>query len=169
MGVERSGSMDDHVIDINQYLERGSENQERGTFSLWGSDGDRVRLAMPVWRAISLLAGVRGGVFYMSGAPGELRVSPFFVLDLEQEPARIDCPGDVLEPLLQKEPSAVAASRDGAVAVLLSVDEVRRWFLVLFGRDRTQPLAGRTREHLLFLAGECAGLLSMAEDSAGET
>jgi len=159
--------MDDRVIDINEYLAREEEDPGRGTFSLWGSDGGRVRFAMPVWRAISLLSGTRGGVVYGLGEVGELRVSPYFLLDLEEEPARTECPAEAVRPLLQKAPPAMAVTDGSAVAVLLGQEDVRRWFLVVLGVDAKQPVVGRTREHLLFLAGECAGLLFSRPPSDG--
>jgi len=49
------------------------------------------------------------------------------------------------------------------LAVLLGEDDERRWFLQLLGGSSGTALEGKARETLLFLAGECAGLLFFRE------
>lgn len=146
--------MDDDIIQLSDYLDEG---ERQTTFSLEGGEGERSRLALPVWRAVYLLDGDRGGVVWTSspgGAPHAL-----FVLDLGANPARTDFGAGVVEGFGGREPPAVRV-RDEGVAVLLARDEHRSWYLVVVGRDPDQgEPSPESREDLLFLAGECAGLL----------
>ncbi len=50
------GPMSDEIIDLTQYLNRESKEEEpaRGAFALWGADGERSRFALPLWRTIYL-------------------------------------------------------------------------------------------------------------------
>lgn len=145
---------DDQVIDLSEYLEgRGGPR----VFSVAGGEGERSRLALPVWRAIYLLDGERGGIVWVGGRGASLNT--VFVLDLAESPPRAEFAGGVIESLHDRSPPAVDV-RDGAVTILLSRDETRSWFLVVTGPavGATEP-DQRSREDLLFLAGECAGLL----------
>jgi hypothetical protein len=49
------------------------------------------------------------------------------------------------------------------VAVFLGSHRGRRWHLLVTGPGVEEPVEQRTREELLFLAGECAGLLVIWE------
>lgn len=154
--------MNDDIIDLTRYLARdtdsGAEPDDRSFFSVWGGDGDRSRFALPLWRSIYLAAGRRAGLVWTE--PGRFgNPRSFFVLDLGSEPARTEFEalkvpddGEELEaPRLIETPERILihlGSRDG-----------RDWFMVLEERDSTGPVAGKTREDLMFLAGECAGLL----------
>ena len=61
---------------------------------------------------------------------------------------------------------------DDRVTIFLGSDGDRVWFLVIDERDVAPgALSGKTREDLLFLAGECAGLLfhrDLASDADGD-
>ena len=75
------------------------------------------------------------------------------------EPARTDLPFDV--PRLGKRdvPALYDRGSEGLV-VYLGAREGRAWSLVVDGSEgRSQELGARAREDILFLAGECAGLL----------
>ena len=150
--------MDDGIIDLTTY--GGGGDGDGRTFALWGGEGERSRFALPVWRCIMLLDGAVGAIVSTGGDPASDEVSPFFVLDLEVEPARTDFDGRVLAPLAGEEPPALTIE-EGEAAVLLARDEERRWWLVVRGADvgSEAPTPGE-REDLLFLAGECAGLLT---------
>ena len=161
--------MDDDVIDLTKYLdlsEAGSGDDAggaRGSFSVSGGEGDRSRLALPVWRSIYLVGGGRGGLVWEDPdkAPGVLE--PFFVLDLGAEPARVEFGYDVVKDLETSEAPKVVESPAG-VAIFLGSREGRLWFLVLDERAlAVEPVQGGVREDLLFLAGECAGLLFFGE------
>jgi hypothetical protein len=147
----------DQIIDINQYLNH-SHGDSEGAFSVWGGEGDRARLALPVWRAISLVGGDRGGLVRVREG-GEGKSSPFFVLDLGKDPARSDFPAPPTAILHSPEAPALARLPGGGMAVFLGKESTERWFLMVMGGDGGGVLSGRTREDLLFLAGECAGLL----------
>lgn len=149
--------MDDGVIDLSQWVADRDERQRTATFAVWGGEGERSRFALPVWRTIYLLRGVRGGVAWTG--PGDAGVHPFFVLDLGAEPARTEFPSTVSALLRDREPPAFALS-EGLAAVLLARSSDRTWLLLVAGDEvgEEEPDA-RSREDLLFLAGECAGLL----------
>ena len=166
--------MDDDVIDLTKYLDRSKAASDigagigpdgggpRGSFSVWGGDGDRSRFALPVWRSIYLVGGGRGGLVWedVDGAPGVL--TSFFVLDLAAEPARVEFSYDLVADLETLEAPMVIEYSTG-IGVFLGVWEGRRWYMVL-ERDATgEVLEGGSREDLLFLAGECAGLLFYRE------
>lgn len=162
--VER---VSDGIIDLGEYLRRREGTKEPvSTFALWGADGERSRFALPLWRAIYLAAGERGGILWDAPGGGPLR--PFVVLDLGSDPARTDFewhgapgldPGRVPEVL-------TAPSR--SLAVYLGENEGRRWFLVVVGgAGGVSEPSGRDREDILFLAGECAGLLFLRDFADG--
>ena len=88
---------------------------------------------------------------------------PLFVLDLKRDPARTDSSSKVLRLLQEKEVPGLVFREDQEVAVLLGEDEERRWFLQIRGGTTGASGGGKVRETLLFLAGECAGLLFFRE------
>ena len=167
--------MDDDVIDLTKYLDRskavsdigsdaGSDvGGSRGNFSVWGGDGDRSRFALPVWRSIYLVGGGRGGLVWedLDEMPGVL--TPYFVLDLGAESARVDFSYDLVAGLETSEAPTVMEHSTG-IGIFLGTREGRLWYLVLDDRGPTgEALQGGVREDLLFLAGECAGLLFYRE------
>jgi len=149
--------MSEKVIDLAQWKETAAEREEpASTFTVWGEEGERTRLALPVWRAIYLLGGDRGGILEL-GEGGE--VEPFFVLDLASDPARLDFDGATLRRLGEREPPRVEVA-PGIGGVCLAQEEARTWLLLVTGEEvGGEALERRSREDLLFLAGECAGLL----------
>ncbi len=154
--------MEDGVIDLQQYLASRSGTQ-RSSFAVWGGEGDRSRLALPLWRAIYLVGGDRGAVLSAPDRPeppGHL--TPLFVLDLASETPRTDFPVARLEGLWKEDlsPPALEDRRPGGVTVFLGSRDGKRWFVVV-SDPRSSPgvLRGKNRDDLLFLAGECAGLL----------
>lgn len=162
--------MSDGIIDIGDYLRRRDGDEEpASTFSLWGADGERSRFALPLWRAIYLMQGERGGILWSGGATAELH--PFVVLDLASEPARVDFPwiGDPGQEF-ERVPELRLLPEEG-VSVYLGEERERKWFLVVAdgGAGSVEPV-GRDREDILFLAGECAGLLFLRDfaDEVGE-
>lgn len=155
--------MSDGIIDIGDYLRRRDDDEEQSsTFSLWGADGERSRFALPLWRAIYLTQGERGGILWSRGGSPEL--NPFVVLDLAAEPARVQFPWDGAPGL---DPGRVPDLRlipDDGLCVYLGEEEERRWFLVVAGdKAGSAEPTGRDREDVLFLAGECAGLLFLRD------
>jgi len=156
--------MDDRVIDIRRYLEDPpEEREEAGAFSVFGGGGERSRMALPVWRAIYLAGGDWGGILSRPRESPEAGLDPLFVLDLKEEPARVRVSPDSTQGLSGGEIPAMAATEEGGVAVLLGLTEERVWFLVVQGEGSRVLPEGQPRETLLFLAGECAGLLFFRE------
>lgn len=148
--------MADDIIDLSDYIDEPSSSE--ATFAIEGGDDDRSRLALPVWRALYLLDGERGAVAWTTPAEGRLR--PLFVLDLAAEPARTDFAASVVEPVAEQDPPAVDIGEGDAVILLARDDEDRTWYLVVDGPDVGKKGPGaRDREDLLFVAGECAGLV----------
>lgn len=156
----------DDIISLEEYLRRREEDDDGegpegpgSTFALWGADGERSRFALPLWRAIYLCAGERGGIVWVSDRVAQAQ--PFVVLDLACDPPRTQFEG-VEEPPPPAGPRAprMARSGEGGLAVFLGEEKGRRWYMVLEGAGAEGPEpAGRDREDILFLAGECAGLL----------
>ncbi|MDX1495463.1 MAG: hypothetical protein R3253_15450 [Longimicrobiales bacterium] len=164
--------MADEIIDITRYLKREpSSDLPRGTMSLWGADGERSRFALPLWRIIYLAQGERA-VIAWSEETRQNRLHPFVVLDIAVDPARREIDGTRIPRFDADEgPSLVDFEREGLV-VYLGARAGRIWTLVVDGGPgREETLARSAREDILFLAGECAGLLflrDLADDPGGE-
>ena len=150
------------IIDLGEYLrQRGEGREPASTFCLWGAEGERSRFALPLWRAIYLSSGERGGIVWEAAMGGPPK--PFVVLDLGSDPARTDFAwrSAGLDPNRVPE---VLPGPDGGLAVYLGSEEGKRWFLLLSGGDQgLKEPGGRDREDILFLAGECAGLLFLRD------
>ncbi|MBT8398248.1 MAG: hypothetical protein HKO65_19450 [Gemmatimonadetes bacterium] len=154
---------DDHVIDIRGYLGGSDPNLDLRAFAVWGGTGHRTRLALPVWRALHLVGGDWGGIVSTPSdhlAPG---MDVLFALDLRHDPARRQGAVEALGELAGEDVPFLAFGEDGELSVLLGEHEGRRWFLQVLGGDPEVAIQGRDRETLLFLAGECAGLLFIRE------
>ncbi len=156
--------MADEIIDITRYLKREpASDLPRGTMSLWGADGERSRFALPLWRIIYLASSERA-VISWADETRQSRVSPFVILDIGSDPARqaVD-PTRIPRFNPDEGPSIIDFEAEGLVIYLgsragkvwtLLVDEVT---------ERTEPLSRSAREDILFLAGECAGLLFLRD------
>lgn len=155
--------MTDQIIDIRRYLGVGPDGDENRVFAVWGAEGGRTRLALPVWRAISLLGGERGGVVSLSRAERDPSPRPFFLLDLRTDPAELTAPASLLRRLSGESPPALKVTEQGDLAVILGENGDNWWFLHVGGGASEHPPRGKARETLLFLAGECAGLLFLRE------
>ena len=82
------------------------------------------------------------------------------MLDLGEDPARSDFSDACLTGVSGAEQPGTAAASGPWVTVYLGQIGGRRWYLTV--DDLEEPvmdLRGRARDDLLFLAGECAGLL----------
>jgi len=148
----------DHVIDLQEYL-KGKQEERKGAFSIWGGDGERSRFALPMWRAIYLAHGGWGALLWGPEDHVPRSLTPYFVLDLQSEPARTSVEPDLVEGLWSGDGPVLIDEPPGPVSILLGTREGRRWFMVISGDPRSERLEPRTRDDLLFLAGECAGLL----------
>lgn len=150
--------MADDIIDLGEFIERRSGRAApAGTMALWGADGERSRFALPLWRVVHLADADRGVIFWRAES-GDPTPHPFVVLDLAQEPARLDVPveradfGDDDSTQLHDRP-------DAGVLVRLGTKDDRVWGLLADGGTGRAELTARNREDILFLSGECAGLL----------
>lgn len=158
--------MSDDVIDLTQYLDRDNEGEEGpgSIFALWGAEGERSRFALPLWRSIYLAGGDRGAIVWCDpGSPTSLR--PFVVLDLANDPPRTTFSAAMLGSRARDEPPALYDDGESGLSVLLGVREGRRWYMIVEGSvdGRAAPVPRREREDILFLAGECAGLLFLRD------
>lgn len=166
--------MDDNVIDLTKYLERTADTESaegagtaRRNFSVWGGEGERSRFALPLWRSIYLVGGGRGGILWEDSENNPGYLVPFFVLDLSAEPARLEFSYDLVGGLDVSEAPSVLES-DRGLGIYLGTREGRQWYLVVDERDApTEVVEGSVREDLLFLSGECAGLLFFKELGLG--
>ena len=159
--------MTDDIIDLTHYLRReDGDDVPRGAMALWGAEGERSRFALPLWRIIYLARAERGVIVWrpVEGGP---EPRPFVALDLAHEPARTEIGAPLPRFAEDEEPGLLDRGPDGLV-VFLGVKAGRAWSLVVDGGERRDgPLSARTREDILFLAGECAGLLFL-RDLAGD-
>jgi len=149
------------IIDLQDYRRRKPE-ERRSSFAVWGGEGERSRLALPLWRAIYLVGGERGALVWLeSNDAGEGPPHSFFVLDLASESPRIEFPDPLPGGLSSTKGDAPLLVDQGpALAVYLGSDEGKRWFLLVDrGEIPREPLETAARDDLLFLAGECAGLV----------
>ncbi len=158
--------MSDDVIDLTKYLDRdgGGEEGPGSIFALWGAEGERSRFALPLWRSIYLANGDRGAIVWCEPSnPTSLR--PFVVLDLANDPPRTTFPATMVGVREGDEPPALRDDAESGLSVLLGVREGRRWYMVVDGGGdaRSAPVPRRDREDILFLAGECAGLLFLRD------
>lgn len=160
--------MSDEIIDITRYLKREpASDLPRGTMSLWGADGERSRFALPLWRLIYLARAERAVISWADVARQD-DVHPFVVLDTGADPARRDVDASRLPRFQADEgPSLMDLDANGLV-VYLGSRAGRVWTLLVDGgEERSEPLARAAREDILFLSGECAGLLFL-RDLAGD-
>jgi hypothetical protein len=156
--------MSDKIIDITRYLDReAGRTGTPATMALWGADGDRSRFALPLWRIVHLAEAERG-VIYWKRVLGDPIPHPFVVIDLARDPARLVIDASRL-PTCGEVPSATLHDLGpGGLAICLGARDGLSWCLVADGgKVRQAPLEARRREDVLFLAGECAGLLFLRD------
>jgi hypothetical protein len=157
-------NMSDGIIDLTQYLNRWDEDEEEegGTFALWGADGERSRFALPLWRAIYLADAERGCIAWSE--TGSDLPKPFVVLDLARDPARLEMARGVLKAAEDGVPPVLRDRGGEGLDIYLGERDNRVWHLVVDGgRKNTGALEAKAREDILFLAGECAGLLFLRD------
>ena len=125
--------------------------------ALWGADGERSRFALPLWRVVHVAQADRGVIFWRGGGQ-DAGPRPFIVLDVSHDPARLDVPPGLAD--FPADESIQLFDR-GAEGILLRLgkQDGRTWGLLADGRPEGPALSAREREDILFLAGECAGLL----------
>ncbi len=157
--------MSDGIIDLTQYLDRGERESEEAsstTFALWGADGERSRFALPLWRSIYLAGGDRGAIVWRDPVDRD-SLRPFVVLDLAKDPPRTAFDGSLVGNS-EDEPPTLHEEGEHGLSILLGSREGRQWFMVIDKEGgKSTPVRGRDREDILFLAGECAGLLFLRD------
>jgi hypothetical protein len=156
--------MADEIIPISRYLERESEADVLPrAIALWGVDGDRARFALPLWRVVHMAGGDRGVIVWRS-LSGDRRPRPFVVVDLAHDPARLGIGGLPLECCDGGEAPTLHDLAPGGLVIELGTRDERIWCIVTDGGEpRAEPLDPKKREDILFLAGECAGLLFLRD------
>ena len=162
------GPMSDEIIDLTQYLNRESKGEQpsRGAFALWGAGGERSRFALPLWRTIYLAQGERGAIVWRDSS-GDDAAHAFVVLDLGQDAARLEVDQAAVPLSEVGDPPALHDYGAAGVTIFLGARGDQIWHLVVDGGDkRVGELSAKSREDILFLAGECAGLLFL-RDFAG--
>ena len=156
--------MADEIIPISRYLERETEEEVLPrAIALWGVDGDRSRFALPLWRVVHMAGADRGLIVWRS-VTGDRRPHPFVVVDLANDPARLGLGGLPLECCEQLETPTLHDLAPGGLVVYLGTRDERTWCIFTDGGEpRAAPLDPKRREDILFLAGECAGLLFLRD------
>jgi hypothetical protein len=167
---------DGKVIDLQAYLQRKEEEAEapRSVFSFYGGDGERSRFALPLWRAAYMASGMRAALVSVDReAVGDKRVPEVLVvLDLREEPARMEYTNSFMTGLPPDPHQGAQAIGHKEVVVYLGEHHDRKWYLVVDDLGPPEDPAEHERDlrDLLFLAGECAGLLfhrGLAESTGG--
>lgn len=161
---EDDGMTDDRIIDLRPYLEHGDgdDDDEEPPLALWGTEGDRRRFILPLWRMAFLGKAGWAGVV-REDRPGALEV--VVVVDQRHDPARPRPDRPLPELLADDLPPKVRQTRDGDLVLALGHGpRGRRWVVVLTDREPDAAVPEeRDREDLLYLAGECAGLVELVE------
>ncbi|MBT8405231.1 MAG: hypothetical protein KJP18_15310 [Gemmatimonadetes bacterium] len=142
---------DDTVIHLDDYR-RSTASDPRAGLSLAGAEGGRRHFTLPLWRMASATGADWAGLVRWTG-DGPDAVT---VVDLDAGPARsepaegLPRPTDAVPPDIRMVGSqlTLALGRYGGDS----------WGVVLGGAAVT---LGSVRDQLLFLAGECAGLLAL--------
>ena len=153
----------DDIIDLSEYLRRkeGADKGPRTAFAVWGGEGEGTRFALPLWRVIYLAGGARGGLVWVAADDERpARLNPFVVLDLLEDPARTRIPPSLVRGIDTTQTPLLPELGEAGLAVHLGEQDGRRWYVVVAeATEEVGPLEGRVRDDVLFLAGECAGLL----------
>jgi hypothetical protein len=161
--------MADEIIDLSRIIARRAEGgAPAGTMTLWGADGERSRFALPLWRVVHL-AGAERGVLFWQRASDPAPPRPFVVLDTAHDPARLDVP-DSISVCVEDASGELHDLGQTGLVVCLGTKSDRAWAILADGGQRRAPLTSRKREDILFLAGECAGLLFLRDfaEEAGD-
>jgi hypothetical protein len=163
--------MADQIIDITRYLEREAGDEVLpGAIALWGADGERSRFALPLWRVVHLAAAERGVILWRPTS-GDRTPHPFVVIDVARDPARLRLEGAWIKHCEAQESAALHDLGADGVVVYLGTRGEKVWCLLAEGGEgRRAPLEPKRREEILFMAGECAGLLFLRDfaDAVGD-
>ena len=123
--------------------------------------GARALFAPPLAGGLSGRRDSGGGLVWVpSGDERPARLRPFVVLDLSEEPARTRFAASLVHSMKDCAAPTLREGGDAGLTVYLGEQDGRCWYMVVdeIG-DSAETLEGRVRDDILFLAGECAGLL----------
>jgi hypothetical protein len=155
--------MADQIIDITRYLDRDGEDEALpGAIALWGADGERSRFALPLWRVLHV-SGAERGVILWRRTSGDRTPQPFVVIDVARDPARLRLDGPWIARCETHESATLHDLGPDGIVVYLGARGDRIWCLLAEGGRREAPLDAKRREDILFMAGECAGLLFLRD------
>lgn len=155
--------MADQIIDITRYLDRDDRDEPlTGAIALWGVEGERHRFALPLWRVIHL-SGAERGVILWRATSGDRTPKPFVVIDVARDPARLRLEGSWIARCETQERATLHDLGAAGLLVYLGTRADRVWCLLAEGGTRDGPLDPKRREDILFMAGECAGLLFLRD------
>lgn len=152
---------DDRVIDLSAYLRAREEEEADTPLSLAGTEGERRRYVLPLWRMAYLAQARWAGLVQVDGSGRASRAS--VVLDQGHDPARWAPPDGLPAVPAELPPPALELVGDGSLAMPLGSVSASVWWVLLCERRRVHMPEGDVREDLIFLAGECSGLLSLLE------
>jgi len=157
------GSMDDErIIDLTARLRaRESEEGTASPLALRGTDGERRRYALPLWRMAHVAHARWAALVCVDSRDAPKAV---VILDLAEDPPRTE--PEIGIPPLEPEatPPAILPCAGGGLVLPLGVGTDRiRWYAVMADRESTEQPVATHRDDLIFLAGECAGLLELVE------
>lgn len=155
---------DDGIIDLAAYLDaRDGLDDDDTPLALRGMEGERRRFVLPLWRLAYLASASWAGLVRETG-PG--RVEAVMVLDMGRDPARALPDGGLPAMAEADEPPSLRVTTGGELVLALGKGPGgQRWMVVLAERSAAaDDLDARTREDLLYVAGECAGLVELVED-----
>jgi hypothetical protein len=142
---------DEPVIHLDAYRKQRAAAPRRG-LALSGAEGERRHFALPLWRMASAAGADWAAVVRWVDGVGR----SVTVLDLDRDRPRDEPPQGL--PSAPSEPPP-AVIEDGSTRVLpIGAHEGDVWAVVLSGAQLAERMP---REELLFLAGECAGLLML--------
>ena len=149
----------DDVIDLERYREEARAGSGSG-LSLLGAEGERRHFALPLWRMATASRARWAGL--VRGSGGGEPPTVITALDLRPGGPREVPPKGLPDPPLRHPPYLVEVP-DGRLVLAVGVVGGHSWYVVL-GERGPRPLEPRRREDLLFLAGECSGLLAVLQE-----
>lgn len=158
------------VLRLDDYRGR-REQRLKQTLALYSADRSRSALLRHLWRSLSLVGGERAAALWIDEyGPG--LVHTYALLDLGSDTPRRSFPVDILRmtwnagvpgilDLADIDRGTVPAhdSARSACVVSLGSDGMRAWFLVVDATSPRPALRAEAVERLMFLAGQCSGIL----------
>lgn len=142
----------DDVIDLAQ----GPGRPLPSTLALRGVEGEWRHFALPLWRMARVAGSEWSGLVRVAPRSGPLAIT---VVDLGAPRARSEPVEGLPSPPAAGRPH-IRQGADGTIVVSMGTVGDDDWYVVLAGGSG-RSLGPRRRLELLFLAGECAGMLGL--------